>query len=71
MTKRTNTISHRTVGNLMQDMENSAKASSAHLDKIYRDLAKKGLVSRGLPKTILERNNRIYAALGFIPSPYA
>lgn len=64
MAKRKHT---RTIGNLMGDMEASAKVSSMHLDKVYRDLAKKGLVPRSAPRTYQERNQRIHSALGFIP----
>lgn len=57
----------RPFGNLMGDMEASAKVSSADLDKVYRDLAKKGLVPRKSPRSYFERNERIYGALGFVP----
>jgi len=57
----------KTAGNLMGDMEASAKVSSLALDKVYRDLANKELVPKSLPKTYLERNERIYSAIGFIP----
>lgn len=64
MTKSRHT---RPFGNLMMDMEASAKVSSNDLDKVYRDLAKKGLVPTRSPKTWQERNERIYSALGYIP----
>lgn len=52
---------------LAQDQDASAKASSADLDHVYRKLAKQGKVPRRLPTSYFERNERIYAALGYVP----
>lgn len=52
---------------LAQDQDASAKVSSTDLDRIYRKLAQRGRVPRRLPTSYFERNERIYAALGYIP----
>lgn len=62
---RTRNVHHRS--SLMPDIERSAEVSSNDLDSVYRKLAKAGKVARRAPRTWLERNERIYAALGYVP----
>ena len=67
MARKRNFQSHRTQGNLMQDMENSSKKASEMLDKVYIELRAKRRVPPGRPRTLQERNLAIYRALGHIP----
>lgn len=52
------------VGNLLGDMEVSAKASSAELDRVF----KRCYPGRTIPSDDLRRNEMIYQSLGFVPT---